>query len=393
MCKTLSYTISAEDVKRERQRVAGDLSKIQLKNILKLGERSLPALGPHDVKLEILAVSGEHNVLHAALADIVNPAVAHGGLMYPGNSAVAEVLAVGPEVSRFKPGDIVATHCNAEPDPYGYPLKIWGFDAPGSIGFFSQKTVVGDWQLIHLPLECGLSLWELAALPLRAPTAYHLWRRGIGIFRLKVSRERRARLNVLSFGGGVGELFLMLAKAEGHNAYFCSGTPERLEALAKHGIAPIDQRVFNRFETEDDVRAFRLRCQELTGGENMHIVCDMLRGPVFDAGLSVAARQGTNVSAGWQLSQRVSYSSPLMSIRQVTLDHSHYDTIDGCKAATELYGKVFKPHVHHEIYDFEDLPRCFQHMHENTQTGIPIIQVAKNLPASVQHLGSKPERG
>ena len=49
------------------------------------------------------------------------------------------------------------------------------------------------------------SLWEIAALPLRAPTAYLLWRRGHDIFRLKVSREKLARLNVLGFGGGVLE--------------------------------------------------------------------------------------------------------------------------------------------------------------------------------------------
>ena len=62
---------------------------------------------------------------------------------------------------------------------------------------------MGDWQLVKAPLECGLNLWEMAALPLRAPTAYHLWRRALGIYRLKVSREQKAVLNVLSFGGGV----------------------------------------------------------------------------------------------------------------------------------------------------------------------------------------------
>ena len=95
----------------------------------------------------------------------------------------------------------------------------------------------------------------MAALPLRAPTAYHLWRRALGIFRVKVSREQRAVLNVLSFGGGVGELFLMLAKAEGHNAYFCSGSPERRAALEKQGIVGIDQKAFNRFKSKDDIKA------------------------------------------------------------------------------------------------------------------------------------------
>src|SRR5262249_16020962 len=156
---------------------------------------------------------------------------------------------------------------------------------------------------------CGLSLWEMAALPLRAPTAYHLWRRAIGMFRVKVTREQRAVVNAMSFGGGVGELFLMLAKAEGHNPFFSSASPEPRAALEKLGIHGIDQKAFNRFKSKDDIKAFNKQCKQLTGDEGMHLVCDMLRGPVFDAGLMVAARCGVNVSAGWQLSQVVTYNS------------------------------------------------------------------------------------
>ena len=36
---------------------------------------------------------------------------------------------------------------------------------------------------MHAPLDCGLNLWEIGALPLRAPTAYHLWRRAEGLVR------------------------------------------------------------------------------------------------------------------------------------------------------------------------------------------------------------------
>jgi hypothetical protein len=115
----------------------------------------------------------------------------------------------------------------------------------------------------------------------------------------------------------------------------------------------------------------------------MHIVCDMLRGPVFAAGLSVAARQGVNVSAGWQLDTGVKYNSAGASTKQITLDHVHYETVSGCSAATQLYGSVFKPTIHSEIYAFEDLPRCFEEMHQNTQDGIPIIRVAQDLPESV----------
>ena len=118
----------------------------------------------------------------------------------------------------------------------------------------------------------------------------------------------------------------------------------------------------------------------------MHIVCDMLRGPVFPAGFAVSARQGVNVSAGWQLSQVIEYNSTLASVKQVTLDHTHYETLVGCEAATELYGSVYKPTIHHEIYSWEDLPRAHHEMHENTQTGIPIAQVADEMPEAVRDL-------
>jgi hypothetical protein len=48
---------------------------------------------------------------------------------------------------------------------------------------------------------------------------------------------------------------------------------------------------------------------------------------------------------------------------------------------------VFKPTVHKEIYAFEDLPRAMREMYDATQTGIPIIRVAKELPESVRRLG------
>jgi NADPH:quinone reductase-like Zn-dependent oxidoreductase len=384
MTTVRAYSITAEAIAAERKRVGDDLSKVDIARVIQLDQNELRPVGRGDVQIRILAVSAEHNVDHAALADTVNIAELRGGKIFPGNSAVGEVVSVGADVKRFKAGDIVITHCNGEPDRFGYPLRIWAYDQPESIGWYAEQAVVGEWQLIPAPLKCGLNLWEIAALPLRAPTAYHLWRRAIGIFRLKVSGEHMARVNVLGFGGGVSELFLMLAKAEGHNAFFCSGSPERRAHLEKLGITPIDQKQFNRFAGRDDVRAFGGAIKKLTGGEGMHLVCDMLRGPVFAAGVTAAAREGVNVSAGWQLDKSINYDSAGASVKQLTLDHTHLDTILGCAAATELYGKVFKPTVHKEIYRFEDLPRAMHEMHLNTQTGIPIIRVARDMPEAVK---------
>jgi NADPH:quinone reductase-like Zn-dependent oxidoreductase len=381
-----SFAITAEAIAAETQRVGGDLEKFDVGKVIQLDELELAPVGPNDVKLKILAVSAEHNVDHAATADTVNITELRGGKIFPGNSALGEVVEIGDRVSRFSPGDIVITHCNGEPDGFGYPLRIWAYDQPDSIGWYGEEAVVADWQIIPAPLDCGLNLWEIAALPLRAPTAYHLWRRALGIYRVKVPREKQATLNVLGFGGGVSELFLMLAKSEGHNAYFCSGSADRRKHLEGLGIAGIDQKRFNRFADRDDVKAFNKQVKQLTGGTGAHIVCDMLRGPVFPAGVAIQSRMGVNVSAGWQLEKKIGYDSAGLSVRQITLDHTHYETIEGCHAATELYGSVFKPTIHEEIYAFEDLPRAMVEMQANTQTGIPIVRVAKDLPDSVKAL-------
>src|SRR5438270_10226076 len=198
-----AYAITSEAVARERELVGGGFVKMDISKVIELDKLELPDLGPRDVHLRILAVSAEHHIAHAAAADTVNIAEARGGRIYPGNSAVGEVIEVGPAVSDFTPGDVVLTHCNGEPDEFGFPLRIWAYDQPESVGWYAEEAVVGEWQLLPAPLDCGLNLWEIAALPLRAPTAFHMWRRALGIFRIKVSAAQLPTLNVLGFGGGV----------------------------------------------------------------------------------------------------------------------------------------------------------------------------------------------
>ena len=109
MPKTRAYSIRAEDIAAERERVGGDLDQLDVSRVIRLDDLELREVGRGDVQLKILAVSGEHNVDHAVLADTVNIAENRGGKIYPGNSALGEVLAVGTDVTRFAKGDIVVT--------------------------------------------------------------------------------------------------------------------------------------------------------------------------------------------------------------------------------------------------------------------------------------------
>jgi hypothetical protein len=37
---------------------------------------------------------------------------------------------------------------------------------------------------------------------------------------------------------------------------------------------------------------------------------------------------------------------------------------------------------------FEEVPRALREMHQNIQTGIPIIRIAKDMPASLRSLAA-----
>ena len=67
-----AFSISADSIAKERSRVGDDLEKFDVSRVIALDELTLREMGPNDVRLRILAVSAEHNVDHAALADTMN---------------------------------------------------------------------------------------------------------------------------------------------------------------------------------------------------------------------------------------------------------------------------------------------------------------------------------
>ena len=344
------------------------------------------------MKLRILAVSAEHNVDHAALADTMNIAEVRGGKIFPGNSAVGEVIAIGPAVKKFKVGDIVLTHCNGEPDIYGYPLRIWAYDQPDSIGWYGEEAVVGDWQVIQAPLECGLNLWEIAALPLRAPTAYHLWRRAHRHLPPEGRRASRSRaLNVLGFGGGVSELFLMLAQQRG---------PPRDLLLGQPGAAQAPRGPRHRVDRPEAVQPLRQRRrrqglqrarQEADGRRSARTSsATCCAGPSTRPASQALARLGVNVSAGWQLDTKCTYNSANLSVRQITLDHIHFETVDGSQRRHRAvrHACSSRPCTARSTRSRICRARCTR-CTRTTQTGIPIVRVARKLPESVARLGCR----
>ena len=78
-------------------------------------------------------------------------------------------------------------------------------------------------------------------------------------------------------------------------------------------------------------------------------------------------------------------------IPSIFLEHhvatgTHNYILNGHPVTTEFYGLVLNETVRDEIYDFEDLPCAIRELQNNTQTGIWIVRIAREMPGVVRSL-------
>ena len=221
-----------------------------------------PAPGEGQVLVRV-AASGVNPLdikIHAGTAD-------HAKQKLPailGIDLAGAVEAVGPSVTRFRPGD-----------------KVFGMTGGvgGHQGSLAQYAAV-DADLLALK-SANLSMREASVLPLVFITAWE----GL-IDRMSV----RAGLSLLVLGGagGVGQMAIQIARARGA-AVFATGSPGSQETIERLGA-----RFINRSEP---VAAFVAR---LTGGKGFDCVYDTVGGSVLDDAFVAVRRFGHVVSAlGW----------------------------------------------------------------------------------------------
>ena len=178
----------------------------------------------------------------------------------PGSEGAGEVVAIGPGVTGFKPGDrVMSRH------------RLGGFAQSGN-------AKAEDCDLI--PTAMGLE--EAAVFRNVYHTAYHaLLQRG----RLKPGDW------VLIHGaaGGIGLPAIQIAKLYGANVIATASTEDKravcLEEGADHAI--------------DYQAGFRDKVMELTGGRGVDIVYDPVNGPTFEESLRCLAWSGRILILGF----------------------------------------------------------------------------------------------
>lgn len=178
----------------------------------------------------------------------------------PGSEAAGEVLATGPGVTRFKPGDLVMSRHR--------------------LGAFAELGNAKAEDCDFVP--AGMSVDEAAVFRNAHHTAYHAL----------VQRGRlRAGDRVLIHGaaGGIGIPAIQIAKLFGAEVIATASTEEKRAVCRAEGA---DHAIAYH-------QGFRDSVMELTQGRGVDIVYDPVNGPVFEESLRCLAWSGRILILGF----------------------------------------------------------------------------------------------
>ncbi|WP_213993148.1 NAD(P)H-quinone oxidoreductase [Sodalis sp. dw_96] len=185
-----------------------------------------------------------------------------GASLIPGLEIAGEVVAVGPDVSRYEVGD-----------------KVCALIAGGG---YAEYCVVHETNA--LPIPRGFSLLQAAALPETFFTVWaNLFQRG----------KLQAGEILLVHGGtsGIGTVSIMLAKAFGATVLTTAGSEEKCAAALKLGA---DHAI--NYRTHD----FVAETKRLTDGHGADVIVDLVAGDYVARNYAAAAVEGRILQIGIQ---------------------------------------------------------------------------------------------
>jgi NADPH:quinone reductase-like Zn-dependent oxidoreductase len=309
-----------------------------------------------------------------------------------GNAGVVQILKCGRQVTTVKEGDTALLFCNGKWDKFGYPMKILGYDAEGSIGLMARMTKLHQFQVIPLPKNTRFSPQQWAAFSLRYITAWSNWYLAYNTWRIQMTEEDCPAPHVWGWGGGVSYAELALAKFSGCRVAMLSASDERLCEFKRMGIIPIDRRQFpalefdeQRYQIEPEYKkAYRKSEQDflavvhgLTDGLGVSIFIDYVGSPVIRATLKALARQGVLTTAGWKHGMTVTTYRAIECISRHQHVHTHYARYPQGRAAVRFAEETgWMPQLDGQReYTFDEIPDLALDYAEGRCSYFPIYKI------------------
>ncbi len=348
--------------------------------------------GPTEALVTPLFGCMEGNMGHALDRRPIDICLARGEeKVVIGNAGVVRVDRCGSQVTTVKEGDTAILFCNGDPDEYGYPRRIFGYDTPGSVGMLARTTKFDQYQLIPVPENTAYALERWAAFSLRYVTAWSNWELAYGVLRLLLSEDELPSPHVWGWGGGVCLGELALAKHFGCQATQIASTDARLATIESLGIRPVDRREFidlyydkKRFRKDEDYtqrylaaeKTFLAKVAEITDGRMVNIFLDYVGVPVLRATLKALAREGVVATAGWKEGMMIEIVRASECIARHQHIHTHYARYSqGLAAVAFAEEHGWLPPVDDYVYPFDEVPQMFEDYHQGKLGWFPIFAV------------------
>ncbi len=268
-----------------------------------------------------------------------------------------EVVAVGPDVRRVKPGDRVAAtfHASWIGGPPPLYMNILGRGAEVNDGMLTEFTTVDESELVHLPEH--LSYEEAAALPCAGVTAWY------SLFGPATLMPGDTVL--LQGTGGVSVLALQFARAVNARVIVTTTSPGKAEALRALGASE----VIDARKGQDWVSAVRA----LTGGYGVDWAVNIAGGDTVESMVKATRPGGRMVLVGFREGAMDKLSSNFM-VRGLNIhvtrvgSREHFEQMNRAISAAKIRPVIDR------VFDFEEAAAAFDYFAQASHVGKVVIR-------------------
>jgi NADPH:quinone reductase-like Zn-dependent oxidoreductase len=267
----------------------------------------------------------------------------------PGGEMAGEVIAVGDQVTRFRPGDRVA--------------GLTGY------GAFAEEVVVAEDNL--LPVPDAMSDEQAAAFTMVYGTSYHALKQ-------RANLQPGETLLVLGASGGVGLAAVELGKAMGARVIAAASSAEKL-AVAR--AAGADELINYRDEPLKDA------AKRLTRGKGVDVVYDPVGGDFTEQALRAMAWNGRHLIVGFAAGEIPKIPANLTLLKGCSVvgvfwgDFTRREpqtSAENMQALLTLFAEGRITPTISQVYAFEDYVDAFGALTGRRATGKVVLRVARD---------------
>jgi len=288
---------------------------------------TLRKTGAEDVVVKVLYCG----ICHTDIHQTKNHLGASNYPMVPGHEVVGEVVEVGPEVSRFRPGDLAGVGvvvgscqncqpCKSNVEQY-CNKRIWSYndvytDGKPTQGGFASAMIVDQKFAVRIP--SGLAPEQVAPLLCAGVTVYSPLKH----FGLVKPGLKGAILGL----GGVGHMGVKIAKAMGHHVSVISSSDKKKSEALDHLHA-------------DDYIVSSDAAQMEKAADSLDYIIDTV--PVFhplEPYLSLLKLDGKLILMG-VINQPLQFVSPMVMLGRKSITGSFIGSIDETQEMLEFCEK------------------------------------------------------